>query len=271
MNCFTKVERLCSLLYHEKHNHRFSDYISLLEKTIAETLESVYRFDLSNFMIIPSFDKSPYSHTLKVHLLYHIIDDVKRFGSLLNCHNRAYISCFNTSSEAVHEYPRTRIIELWLVQLSRPILLILLGRGSFSLVLLESLITHSTLLSSKPGQVGLYTISYTLHGHLHRRNCLGIVDFYSNDTTRLVPLRISEDVNQYTFRSHLYPNLLLNCDSNTLLQPCPGQAVKCNIDHTIHVFDTDPFIDNTIVVNNSKFASLWLIILYYQHNFFNAL
>ncbi|OBZ77177.1 hypothetical protein A0J61_11866, partial [Choanephora cucurbitarum] len=56
--------------------------------------------------------------------------------------------------------------------------------------------TPDTLLSPKPGQLGLYTVFYTLHDHLYRRNCLGIVDSYSNDTTRLVTLRMSEDINR---------------------------------------------------------------------------
>ncbi|KAI8327320.1 hypothetical protein EDC96DRAFT_549720 [Choanephora cucurbitarum] len=300
MNCFTQVGRLCSLLHHEKHNHRFSDYISLSKKTIVETLESIYRFGLSNFINIPSFDKSPYPHTLKVHLLNHIIDDVKRFGSLLNCHTER--------SEQFNKFIRKRITYTNRQHPSRDVavkfgkhfmLQHLVGGGlwiprnqdyrtlagpAVSTYFVDhprerhlffgavrEFDTHNTLLSPKPSQVGLYTISYTLHGHLHRRNCLGIVDIYGNDITWLVPLRISEDVIQYTFKSHLYPNLLLDCDSNTLLQPCPGQAVECNLGHTIHVFDTNPFIGNTIVVNSSKFSSLWLIIKYYLLNFFNAL
>ncbi|OBZ81342.1 hypothetical protein A0J61_10609 [Choanephora cucurbitarum] len=78
--CFTKLGKLCSLLFVGQMTEKFNIYVDEVDAAAKELIKSLYEYDCTCTL------KKHQSYTLKpkVHFLTHLARDIRRFGTALN-------------------------------------------------------------------------------------------------------------------------------------------------------------------------------------------
>ncbi|KAI7865392.1 uncharacterized protein EV154DRAFT_162074 [Mucor mucedo] len=76
---FVHLGKLCSLLFEREMKSNFNEYIATVGRAIKEFISALHYYDLNND--IPGHNA--YTGKVKIHLLTHIPQEIRRFGTLL--------------------------------------------------------------------------------------------------------------------------------------------------------------------------------------------